>query len=379
MVQVTQGVTWQNWLVTQALPLWSGAGYDASRRLYHERLTYAAAPILLPELRLMVQARQIATFCRAELDDTFHASEEALLCLAEVQKRYWRADGAPGWVFSLAPNGTPVQTTRDLYAHAFILFAYAWAYRLTNDVGLLRVAQATVLEVESILAAPGGGFVSSMPQPNTTRSQNPHMHLLEAYLALFEVTADQFYLDRAQALVSLALDKFICSHSGFLLEFFTENWKPKECFGQNIVEPGHLFEWSWLLKEAVRLCPDLQQKNAVITVSERLSCRGLRYGFVQQSVCDTINESGHITGANSRIWPQTELMRLLASKPNKTPEEQTVLRKITARFFMFYAPQTLQGGWIDRVSEQGKPMVDHMPASSLYHIYGAAREFCIAP
>ena len=372
-------VLWKNWLPNKALPLWSRKGYDPVRRLYYERLTYTATPVVLPELRLMVQARQIATFCRAQLDGVFYAAEDALHCLTEVERRYWRCDGQAGWIFSLAENDAPASTVRDLYAHAFILFAYAWAYRLTSDKRLLLTVRQTIAEVENIFQAPNGGFINSVPQKETIRSQNPHMHLLEAYLALFEVTADQFYLDRAQALVSLALNKFICPQSGFLLEFFTKEWKPKEPFGENIVEPGHLFEWSWLLQETLRLCPDVRQKDAIITTAERLYDLGLRYGVMQQSVCDAINECGHIIEANTRIWPQTELIRLLASRPHKTHEEHAMLHAITARFFKSYAPQTLGGGWIDRLSEQGQPLVDYMPASSLYHIYGAAREFCAAP
>ena len=32
------------------------------------------------------------------------------------------------------------------------------------------------------------------------------------------------------------------------------------------------------------------------------------------------------------------------------------------------------GGWIDRFSANLDPAVDHVPASSLYHLYGAYRE-----
>lgn len=133
------------------------------------------------------------------------------------------------------------------------------------------------------------------------------------------------------------------------------------------------------MQETLRLCPDVRQKDAIITTAERLYDLGLRYGVMQQSVCDAINECGHIIEANTRIWPQTELIRLLASRRHKTHEEHAMLHGITARFFTSYAPQTLDGGWIDRLSEQGQPLVDYMPASSLYHIYGAAREFCAAP
>lgn len=385
MVQNLGAGIWKNWLVQKALPLWSEAGYNYKNRFYYERLTYGAAPIMVPDQRLMVQARQIATFCRAHLDGVFQASENALLCLEEVQRRYWRCDGKLGWVFALAPDGTPSQTKRDLYAHAFIVFAYAWAYKLSGDKNLLRVVNETIFEIENIFSIDGGGFGDTIPPQDTLRRQNPHMHLLEAYLAMFEVTADTFYWERAQALIELACHKFICSQSEVVLEIFTENWQPCKDFGANTVEPGHQFEWSWLLSEAIRLNPRVTQNTTLLRFSEHLYLFARKYGVVQNSVCDGLNEHGQVTVDSTRIWPQTELARLLACRLkqnefiDKYQEDKLLLENITENFFTIYAPDTLQGGWIDRLGKTGKPMVDHMPASSLYHIYGAAREFCIAP
>ena len=103
---------WAAWLAHQALPLWSSAGYDPTRHLYHERLAFDATPLPLPHLRLMVQARQIATFCQARLDGVFNAADNALHALATVQARYWQADGQPGWVFAIGPDGRPSSTVR---------------------------------------------------------------------------------------------------------------------------------------------------------------------------------------------------------------------------------------------------------------------------
>lgn len=367
---------WAGWMVGEALPLWSSAGYNQPRRLYHERLTFDATPITLPHLRLMVQARQIATFCQAELDGVFNAGSTALDCLHEVQARYWRADGQPGWVFALGPDGQPSSSVRDLYAHAFILFAHAWAYRLSADPALLKIVHKTVADVDAIFHAPCGGFWDAMPRPDGLRRQNPHMHLLEAYLSLFEATTDQFYLDRAQGLVALALNRFISPRSGLLLEFFGPDWTPCKDFGQNPVEPGHLFEWSWLLTSYTTLNPTDPLATHIQTVAERLFQAGWRHGVTQNTVRDGIMDDGTLSHTSTRIWPQTELARLLACRQTNgasNAAETDLLAHLTRTFFTTFAPKHLRGGWIDRFDALGKPAVDHMPASSLYHIYGATR------
>ncbi|MCP1242329.1 mannose-6-phosphate isomerase [Acetobacter lambici] len=379
---------WRTWLVGHALPLWSGTGYNPARHLYHERLTFDATPLPVPHLRLMVQARQIATFCQARLDGVFNAADNALRTLAEVQARYWQADGQPGWVFALGPDGRPSSTVRDLYAHAFILFAHAWAYRLSGDRALLTVAQKTVEDVERIFHAPHGGFADAVPAPDATRRQNPHMHLLEAYLALFEVTADQFYLDRARPLVALALDHFISPHSGLLLEFFGPDWTPCKAYGQNPVEPGHLFEWSWLLGTYARLHPTDAQTTRLRNVAGHLFQSGRQYGVTHQLVRDGIMDDGTLTHTSTRIWPQTELLRLLASRQTEGTNhaattaamaEAGLLHTLSRTFLATFAPAHLHGGWIDRMDADGTVAVDHMPASSLYHIYGAARALLALP
>lgn len=372
---------WTDWVVQKALPLWSAAGYDRARRLYHERLTFDATPIVTSDLRLMVQARQIATFCRASLDGVFNASQDALDCLAEVQKRYWRSDNQLGWVFALGVDGRPSKTTRDLYAHAFILYAYAWTYHLSRDRNLLKTANETIKEIEIIFQEGVEGFVSEVPGDNSMRCQNPHMHLLEAYLVLFEVTDDQFYLDKAQHIVALVKNKFINSRSGMVMEFLASDWTPCKEFGYNAVEPGHLFEWSWLINEVIRLNPEGSNKKNLYTIAERLFTIGVQYGIVNDAVCDGITDDGTITHTSTRIWPQTEFIRLLAYRSKRlttNPQnmaENCFLVTMTRIFFSSYAPNFLQGGWFDRRNAKGKATVDHMPASSLYHIYGAAREF----
>ena len=369
--------TWRRWLSESALPLWSGVGFDAGRSLFHERLTFDHHPIALPELRLMVQARQVSTYCRAQLDGFGPTAAQALRCLHEVERRYRHADDAPGWIFSLGPDGRPADRRRDLYAHAFILFAYGWAYRVSKDPAYLVVARETALEIDRIFQTEHGGYLDTVPPADSIHRQNPHMHLLEAHLVLFDVSGDSFYLDYARRLVTLALEHFILPGTGMLLEFFDSAWEPLQASGHNRVEPGHLLEWSWLFSEFARLSPDEPNIDRVLAVREKLADTAMTYGVNSRTlvVCDAITENGAQLEESTRIWPQTEFLRILAQRAHTGDARASgFIERQGAIFFEHYAPSRLRGGWIDRLDVHGVALTDHMPASSLYHIYGGAME-----
>ena len=109
-------------------------------------------------------------------------------------------------------DGAPMDATKDLYAHAFLLFALAWLHRAFAAPDAIALAAGTLDTLHARIAAPGGGFwdrATADWQPDRSlRRQNPHMHLLEALLALHEATGEARWLDEATALVRLFLDRF---------------------------------------------------------------------------------------------------------------------------------------------------------------------------
>lgn len=367
---------WSHWLTQKALPLWSQRGFNTETSLFHERLTWDGTPIALPQLRLMVQARQVATYCRAEIDGLFYAGDKAIACLNAIEKLYWRRDGKPGWIFAINPQNEPADTTRDLYAHAFILYAYAWAYRLTGKAHYSTSAKHIFHETLTIFSTPSGGFLDSVPLKDTIRRQNPHMHLLEACLALFENTQDPDYLQYAHDLVTLAQKHFINSESCLLLEFFNDDLSPLHPIGQNRVEPGHMFEWSWLFHEYTRLAPASPDNEAIRTLAHNLKHKAEQYGVLNNYVVDALNDAGTLQEATLRIWPQTERLRMLHCTNNQT--DHSILREYEHKMLMTFLRDTLSGGWIDRLHPNHDAISDHMPASSLYHIYSGAREVILS-
>src|SRR3546814_6914943 len=137
-----------------------------------------------------------------------------------------------------------------------------------------------------------------------------HMHLLEACLALHEATKETAYLDRAGLLLYLFRDRFLVT--GSLREFFTDDLRPAPGDAGRIVEPGHHFEWVWLLHRYGLVTGD----QRFLGEADTLYRFALAYGVdpVTGAVLDQIAAEGWILEDGRRVWPQTEALRAHASR-----------------------------------------------------------------
>src|SRR5262249_29685053 len=197
------------WTRNEALPFWATVGVDHARGGFHERLDLQGRPVLHVPKRLMVQARQLYVYCHAGLLGWYpDARRLADRCVDYMMASFYRPDGKPGFVFSLAPDNRIADATRDLYGQAFALTGLAWYYRLTGDRQVLKVADEILAFLDHELSAKQGGFVDAKPPRDTIRRQNPHMHLFEALLALEQATGDTKYVARAAQLFGLFSARF---------------------------------------------------------------------------------------------------------------------------------------------------------------------------
>jgi mannose/cellobiose epimerase-like protein (N-acyl-D-glucosamine 2-epimerase family) len=197
------------------------------------------------------------------------------------------------------------------------------------------------------------------------------MHLFEALLALAEASGSERYMARANELVRLFDRALADPVSGAVSEVFTEEWKPDRSGGDSLVEPGHQMEWVWLLREWERL--------GGVPVAERVSrlvAHGTHYGVDRETglVRSAVRGSGSVVSSGSRIWPQTEAIRALCREEASSEKWPGLISEITEALFEMHLPIDLNGGWIDQVDQNGAPAVDYMPASTLYHLAGAAMD-----
>lgn len=361
----------------RSLPLWATSGFDKDARCYHERLDFNGEPIRDLPRRLMVQARQIVVYARASLLGWYDDPEQgALRAFETVCQRYRAPDGNPGWAFSIHPDGRCGDPTRDLYAHAFVLYMLAWMHKLTSDRAVLALADTTLSDIDRIFfAGDGPGYLSKVPGRTDIREQNPHMHLFEALLALAETSGAERYLARANAIVDLFDNALADSETGTVREMFGSTWRPQQPAGENLVEPGHQMEWGWLLREWERLTGVAMEGRV-----QRLTAHATTFGIdaARGLVRSSVREDGKIVSNAARVWPQTEAIRALCREDPKGVMWPGLVAAITENLFAVHLPDKLNGGWIDQTNEAGELAIEYMPASSHYHIVGSAIDGTLA-
>ena len=362
----------RRWVLDQALPLWGGIGFDSARGAFVERLTFEGAPLLSAPRRAMVQGRQIYVFSHAAMLGWWpEGNTIALEAAHRLIDRYHGADGAPGWVFAVHPDGAICDPKRDFYAHAFALFGLAWAYKLAPEPRFLSTALATLGVLDQHFAAPTGGYHSVLPADAGRREQNPHMHLFEAMLAWYEATGRAIFLARAGEIYDMMAGRFFQPETGILAEYFDGSWNPRAGLSGRICEPGHHFEWSWLLRRYARLAGRNDPP-----IAGALKAFGDRHGFDADGfIVDELLDDGRVHKASRRCWPHTEAVKAeVAAAETGDGEAPPRAAQTIERLMAVFLGRPVAGGWIDHVDANGAPIVDFIPASALYHVFLAAAE-----
>jgi mannose-6-phosphate isomerase len=154
---------------------------------------------------------------------------------------------------------------------------------------------------------------------------------------------------------------------GYFAEIFADDWSDHaDPSRAHTYEPGHLLEWAWLLDRARSI--GIEMSNSLV---ERLATTGM--GAVAPDcrlLPDEVNARSGNFVAHFRLWPQTEALKVSAMPGlrDKVPLAGSIADLILRNFLA--AP--FDGGWIDRRDAAGASLVDHVPASSLYHLMLAA-------
>lgn len=317
----------------------------------------------------MVQARQISVFSAAALSGRYlPGGSLALLAAENMITRFESADGQPGWVFSIQPNNREINPVRDLYAHAFVLFGLAWVLRLEKRETFIDAVERTIEFLDQYMSDPvNGGFWDSCPRTDGFRRQNPHMHLFEAFIALYETTGDRRFLNRGRELRDLALNRFLVAEGGALRELFYSDWSVAPAAGQGHVEPGHLFEWSWLLWQYQNASGE-DQSDPIMRMMKMAVINGL--DGPSGRIVDQISERGEVIEKSSRSWPHAEALKAMTSIPAFLGGgDAAIAIAILSRLMSLYCPTKLRGGWADQLDENDQPVRPNIPASTLYHLY----------
>lgn len=366
------------WLKEHACAYWLTHGTDWQQGGFYECIQLDGKPLIEAPRRVMVQARQIYSLRVAlslnccDREKAVHAIEAGIQRLIS---KYSLASGA--FAHSVNQYGSHHDTTPYLYSQAFALFGMAHAYAVCPSPEIKSRAYALLHYLKRERQIATGGFSECLNNDDIAYQSNPHMHLFEAAIAWMEVDQDERWRLLADDVLALCLAKFIRHPHQLLCEHFDKNWEPLLIENQFYFEPGHQYEWAWLMGNyekltGINLYPIRHQ---LFQTSENNGICATRH-----MVYDEVWNDFRPKRLTSRFWPQCERMKAALQLGNTSCTQylQTSFAKaadeaLESLFTFFDLP--VKGLWYDVLQESGEYRNEPAKASSFYHIIGALSEY----
>jgi mannose/cellobiose epimerase-like protein (N-acyl-D-glucosamine 2-epimerase family) len=354
-----------DWLVGAAYPCWAARGVDPVNGGFVEVLAQDGSAPSLPR-RARVQPRQIYCFGRAP---GFGWRGDAAGIISRGMEffttHYQRGDGL--FRTLVAEDGATLDEHALLYDQAFALLGYTAAATALEALGQFEGRALALRDaIERRLGNPDRSLLSEESAVNI-RESNPYMHLLEACLAWAEVGSDRGWLGWVRELSGLALTRLIRQDNGAIGEYYRPDWRLVPGPTGRIIEPGHQYEWAWLLLrcESMHGAPARTAALRLIDIGEQ---HGLRNGVVLMTLTDDWN----VTDDNARLWSQTERLKaaVLAATLTKEPRYWSIACA-AADSMLPYLQTPLPGLWLDVQRADGTLPAAAAPASTFYHVIGA--------
>jgi mannose-6-phosphate isomerase len=339
------------------VPLWQGPGWNPQLALPYEALDAEHRPLPPQRYRAMACARQLYVFSQLIGDAAAPFAEERAAALFRSLQRHFHDAEHGGWFYSIDPQGAPLDRRKDLYTHAFILFACAHYWAKVREPLVESVLNAALEVVAQRFARGDGLYEASLDQDWSLLGggplQNPLMHLAEAFLATLAVREDQAVQAALLTLCQAMQQHFIEPQHGVMME------KPLGAV-DNWFEPGHQFEWYFLLASS-----PLLRGSALHHSLERAFAFTEQRGVDPKSgaVCAMLElqPQASVKDATQRIWAQAEYLRALTLRADGQAALQRQLQALQEHFLH-------AGGWHECLNASGAVSRRDMPSTTPYHL-----------
>lgn len=350
------------------LPFWLEHARDRARggfvgRIGPDMRVDAAAPrgVLLTSRILWTFSAAEARFRRREY------REMADWALEDLMRRGW--DPVHGGLFwTVSAGGEPVDGMKHIYGQAFGMYGLSEYYRATRH----RPALDRAIEIYRLLESrardrKNGGYIEAFtrdwrrddPSGQRTmgghgpKSQNAHLHMLEAYANLYRAWPDEGLRRDLVALLELILDRIIDPKTHHLGLFFRDDWTKVS----TEISFGHDIELSWLMVEAAQAIGDPALLKRVEGEALAIATAALKQGLDTDGAM--FNEAGPngLTNSNKDWWLQAEAVVgfLNAYQLSGDPAFLTASRR-TWDFIQAKVVDRVHGDWYEAVSRDGRAL-----------------------
>jgi mannobiose 2-epimerase len=176
-----------------------------------------------------------------------------------------RKEGGAYW--SVTADGKPLDTKKQVYGQAFCIYGLAAYAEATADDEALQLAKNIFFNIEQhSFDEMNRGYIEAFTaewkaiedlrlsdkDANEKKTMNTHLHLVEAYAALYKIWPDNFLKQKIQGLLDVFHHYILTKEKDRLHLFLTETWEVRS----SARSFGHDIEAAWLLQECATIIED---------------------------------------------------------------------------------------------------------------------------
>lgn len=240
-----------------------------------------------------------------------------------------------GYYWIVEEDGKVKDDNKIIYGHSFLIYGLAEYAILTGDENIRKKAsQIFDWLQESVADDEFGGFYEHFDRKmNLKRSHKDypvhksldvHMHLMEAFTTLYELTDEEKHRKALLESIDLIFDKMVDPETGTGISMFDREWNPipnveldsvwgRDRFDENgkatdITSYGHNIELAWLYLHALDILgiPRKKHLDRVLPIFEHTYKHGVDWEhgglFVEGK------SKGSVTEPTKEFWQQAEGM-----------------------------------------------------------------------
>lgn len=256
-----------------------------------------------------------AAFLKSKKDDHKFIAAKAYDYL-----QHFFIDPIKGGVYwSVTNTGQPLDTRKQVYAIAFVIYAFAEWYKCCKEKSVLikGIELYRLLEDHSRDSVFNGYLEAfdrewnllddlrlSQKDANESKTMNTHLHLLEAYSNLFLIWPDPALKSDIQNLLKLFSSYFIDKDTGHLKLFFSQNWQSRS----DAISYGHDIEASWLVPYCAAIINDNNIPEEWKTLSLAMTNAAMRAIDVDGGLWYEFDPEHGGLIKEKHWWPQAETL-----------------------------------------------------------------------